>query len=99
MKIRFALVFAIALSSASSLMAQNLTVNGPHYNLNIIGVENPKTATLQDSNRHTIFVDLGKNGGVTTNIFLVPGSDFKVCDGNGFDAAVDCDNNSKSTDG
>lgn len=78
--------------------------NGPHYNLNIIGVENPKTADMQGSNRHTIFVALGsKSGAVKSNIYLVPpppGSwDFKVCDGNGFDAAVDCQGNTKSTDG
>lgn len=88
-----------ALVSVQPLMAQSLTVNGPHYNLNIIGVENPKNSNLQDSNRHTIFVALGKNGGIATSIYLVPGEDFQVCDGNGFDAAVDCDGNSKSTYG
>jgi len=80
-------------------MAQNLKLSGPHYNLNIIGVENPKTSSLQDTSRHTIFVALGKNSGITTNIYLVPGSDFSVCDGNGFDAAVDCNGNTKSTNG
>jgi hypothetical protein len=88
-----------ALLSVQPLMAQSLTVNGPHYNLNIIGVENPKNSNLQDSNRHTIFVALGKNDGIATSIYLVPGEDFQVCDGNGFDAAVDCDGNSKSTYG
>jgi hypothetical protein len=85
-----------ALLSIQPLMAQNLKLSGPHYNLNIIGVENPKNSSLQDTSRHTIFVDLGKNSGVTTNIYLVPGEDFQVCDGNGFDAAVDCDGNTKS---
>jgi hypothetical protein len=84
---------------ASSLMAQNIKLSGPHYNLNIIGVENAKKAPMQGSERHTIFVDLGKNGGVATPIYLVPGSDFSVCDGNGFDAAVDCSGASKSTNG
>jgi len=88
-----------ALLSVQPLKAQNLTVNGPHYNLNIIGVENPKNSNLQDTSRHTIFVALGKNDGITTNIYLVPGEDFQVCDGNGFDAAVDCDGNPKSTYG
>ncbi|MDH3923441.1 MAG: hypothetical protein OET41_02450 [Xanthomonadales bacterium] len=32
--------------------------SGPHYNLNIIGVENPKKADMTGSNRHTIFVPL-----------------------------------------
>ena len=33
--------------------------SGAHYNLNIIGVDNPKTSTLTGSDRHTIFVALG----------------------------------------
>ena len=71
-------------------LAQNETPNGPHYNLNIIGVENPKKNTKMDnSNRHTIFVDLGRSGTVTTDIWLKQG-EFQVCDGNGFDEAYDC---------
>lgn len=31
---------------------------GAHYNLNIIGVENPKNSTMTNSNRHTIFMPL-----------------------------------------
>lgn len=77
--------------------------SGPHYNLNIIGVDKAKKATMRDSQRHTIFVALGKSGAVTTNIYLVPppagSTDFRVCDGNGFDAAVDCQGNTKPTDG
>jgi hypothetical protein len=81
---------------ATPAMAQtgNGAPSGPHYNLNIIGVENPKKTTLTDSKRHTIFVALGSKGGgptagVETRIYLTPG-DFEVCDGNGFDAAFDC---------
>jgi hypothetical protein len=65
---------------------------GPHYNLNIIGVDNPKTSPMTGSDRHTIFVGLGAkkpSAPVTTDIWLTPG-DFQVCDGNGFDAAYDC---------
>ena len=78
------------------LTAQNITdyLKGPHYNLNIIGVDQPKNSTLTDSNRHTIFVGLGrKNAAITTNIYLRPGWEFRVCDGNGFDPAFDCDGN------
>ena len=64
---------------------------GHHFTLNIIGVENPKTTPLTGGDRHTIFVALGKNGTVTTNIYLIPGPDFAVCDGNGFDAVHNCD--------
>ncbi len=68
--------------------------SGPHYNLNIIGVDNAKNTTLTDSSRHTIFVALGKPGGdaVHSNIFLQEGN-FAVCDGNGFDKAYDCEGN------
>jgi hypothetical protein len=47
----------------AALMAQNIKLSGPHYNLNIIGVENPKKSSLQDTSRHTIFVALGTNQG------------------------------------
>lgn len=88
---------------------------GAHYNLNIIGVENPKTSTMTNSNRHTIFVPLkttgkgvksvknGEDGGgadfkvpdmeIHTQIWLMPGYEFRVCDGNGFDLAYGCDDN------
>jgi hypothetical protein len=88
----FRVILAIAtfVSLTVSLSAQNLS--GPHYNLNIIGVDKTKNATMTNSDRHTIFVGLGGKGGetVTTNIWLKPGFDFQVCDGNGFDAAYDC---------
>src|SRR5438045_3461513 len=80
------------LSLARPALSQNGNgaPNGAHYNLNIIGVENPKTTTLTGSDRHTIFVALGtKKDAVTSNIYLTPG-DFQVCDGNGFDAAYNC---------
>jgi hypothetical protein len=73
------------------IAAENL--GGNHYNLNIIGVgAKGKNAPLIDSNRHTIFVDLGGKDGatVTSNIYLQPGLEFRVCDGNAFDAAYDC---------
>ena len=82
---------------ASPVLAQtgNGAPNGPHYNLNIIGVdpEKAKTVDMTNSNRHTIFVALGKKGdGIETKIYLGASQDFVVCDGNGFDAAHDCTN-------
>jgi hypothetical protein len=71
---------------------------GPHYNLNIIGVDNPKTSPMTGSDRHTIFVGLGTKKSdpnavnVITNIWLTQG-EFQVCDGNGFDPAYDCAGN------
>ena len=32
--------------------------NGPHYNLNIIGVQNPKNGDMDNPKRHTIFIPL-----------------------------------------
>jgi len=39
-----------------------ITSNGAHYNLNLIGVTNGKSAPLTGSDRHTIFVPLYTNG-------------------------------------
>ena len=82
--------FAAAAAAAPSL-AGGINLNGPHYNLNIIGVENPKTDAMTGGDRHTIFVGLGaKNSAVTSRIYLTPGP-FGVCDGNAFDPAYACD--------
>jgi hypothetical protein len=99
---------------ASSAWAQNGAPSGPHYNLNIIGVENAKNPPMAGSDRHTIFVPLfstKNNGQVSTcnatsgtlsgsctaivdnPIWLIPGVDFQVCDGNAFDPAHDCSGN------
>lgn len=84
------LLLILAFSLPGFAQAGNGAPNGAHYNLNIIGVENPKTSPLTSSDRHTIFVALGnKNSAVTSRIYLTPG-DFQVCDGNAFDAAYDC---------
>jgi len=66
--------------------------SGPHYNLNIIGVDNPKTDPMTGGDGHTIFVALGSkktSTSVESNIWLTQGP-FQVCDGNGFDAAYNC---------
>ena len=55
--------------------------NGPHYNLNIIGVPKSKSADMTGSSGHRIFVKLeGKS-----KISLYEADDFKVLDGNGTD--------------
>jgi hypothetical protein len=87
-------VFAALATAAFTLSASAQTGNGApsgaHYSLNIIGVDKAKTAPLTDSNRHTIFVALNNRGDVSSKIYLVPGDDFRVCDGNAFDPAYDC---------
>jgi hypothetical protein len=84
-------VIAMAAVAASSFAGGgNNAPTGPHYNLNIIGVANPKTSPMTDSSRHSIFVGLGdKDSKVTSKIYLTPGF-FAVCDGNAFDPAFDC---------
>jgi hypothetical protein len=76
---------------AAPALAGGINLSGPHYNLNIIGVSNPKTQPLTGSDRHTIFVALGSKEGAPSpsNIWLLPGN-FAVCDGNAFTQAFDC---------
>jgi hypothetical protein len=101
---------------ASPALAGNGAPSGPHYDLNIIGVESAKNPPMTGSDRHTIFVPLfstktngqvstcaannpggtlsGSCTGIVDNpIWLIPGVDFQVCDGNGFDPAYDCSGN------
>ena len=54
---------------------------GSHYSLNIIGVAKGKTADMDATSRHTIFVWLDG----ASKINLIEGSDFSVLDGNGTD--------------
>jgi len=84
-----AVLLIVAIIGPAPAEAGNGAPNGPHYNLNIIGVSNPKTQPLTNSDRHTIFVELGRDATVRSNIYLTPGP-FAVCDGNAFDAAYDC---------
>jgi len=87
-----------ALYNITVVLAQtgNGAPNGPHYNLNIIGVTNGKKPPLTGSDRHTIFVPLVSDQGAAdtdtspgADIFLTQGP-FTVCDGNTFDPAYDC---------
>ena len=59
---RAVLVILTVAVAGSPALAQtgNGAPSGPHYNLNIIGVEKGKTDDLTGSDRHTIFVALGK---------------------------------------
>lgn len=89
----------LALVVASPALAGGINLSGPHYNLNIIGVDNPKTQPLTGGDRHTIFVGLGgKSETVTSRIYLTPGP-FSVCDGNAFDAAISCDGTQVASQG
>jgi hypothetical protein len=83
------MLLGLAVSLPAVAQTGNGAPSGPHYNLNIIGVDRAKAPPLTGSQRHTIFVALGSNGAVTSKIYLTRG-EFAVCDGNAFDAAFDC---------
>ena len=57
--------------------------SGAHYNLNLIGVSNDKTADMTGNNGHRIFVSLDRK----TKILLSEG-DFEVLDANGTDGTA-----------
>jgi hypothetical protein len=59
--------------------------NGPHYNLNIIGVPKEKKGEMS-GNGNVIFVKLW---GADTKISLVPGDDFAVLDKDGTDGRAE----------
>lgn len=81
--------FVVAAGFVAPASAAGINLNGPHYNLNIIGVDNPKSSTMTGTDRHTIFVGLGSKSSVTSRIYLTPGP-FAVCDGNALDTAYAC---------
>lgn len=83
----------------SETFAKTGAPSGTHYNLNIIGVQNPKTAVMDGSNGHVIFVGLGSSKNatdfVTTRIYLFDSelstdsdADFWVLDANGTDGVA-----------
>lgn len=87
------LTIGLALGLALALVAPGFAqvgkgLSGPHYNLNIIGVPKDKTvADMTGSDRHTIFVPLESGGDVSrqVKIYYIPGTEFRVIDGNATD--------------
>lgn len=73
----------IGLSFVSPAVAGNGAPSGSHYNLNIIGVQNPKTADMTDGTGHVIFVPLSGSA----KIMLTEGP-FQVLDANGTDGTA-----------
>jgi len=78
-----------ALTSTSFAGTGNGAPTGPHYNLNIIGVPQDKSANMNQGSGNVIFVDLGTKNGkpVTADILLSQSTDgtFAVLDKNGTD--------------
>ena len=102
MKNAILIVLGLAVGTAAALaQTGNGAPNGGHYNLNILGKRDCTPADLTGSDRHTIQVLL--NGGQSAaeingtlavtldkqnKIFLQPGDDFQVLDGNACDGAL-----------
>ena len=90
MSTRFCVAAALAVMVPAGLYGQtgNGAPNGPHFNLNIIGVSHDKSPNMNGSG-NVIFVDLGTKTGdaVTTKILLSQSADgsFEVLDKNGTD--------------
>jgi len=102
MKNALLIVLGLAVGTAGALAQNgNGAPSGGHYNLNILGKRDCTPADLHANNGHTIQVFL--NGGQKAadingtlaltldrqnKIFLQPGDDFQVLDGNACDGAL-----------
>jgi hypothetical protein len=93
--VRF-LLLAVVIASMTTVLSSPASaqvgkgLSGAHYTLNIIGVSHDKTAVMDGSNRHTIFVPLQTGGTVPRDvkIYYVAGDHFEVLDGNATDGAA-----------
>lgn len=74
----FGVVVSLTLIATSAFAQVGQGLSGPHYNLTIIGVSNPKTANMTGSNGHVMFVPLSGSA----KIYYVAGDTFQVLDGN-----------------
>lgn len=63
----------------------NSAPSGAHFNLNLIGVAQDKSADMSGNQGHRIFVPLGGS----TKIMLAEGDDFEVLDANGTDGRAE----------
>ncbi len=81
MAVIFVLVLALpALAAFNGMIPET----GPHWQVNFIGVDNPKTVNMTDTKRRTVFVPL--SGNCQINYTWIPGDlTFQVVDGNAFD--------------
>lgn len=79
------LILTMVVGVASAITTKDGTkLTGAHYNLNIIGVQNPKTADMTGTSGHTIFVNL--EGKSKISLAEAPeGESFLVLDRNGTD--------------
>jgi sorbitol-specific phosphotransferase system component IIA len=85
--VMIALIFAMALLVSSVSAGNGIDLNGPHYNLNLIGMKNTKNMPTELDNGHVIFVKMGKNEEVATRIYLSEGPE-QVIDKDGTDGVA-----------
>ena len=81
------LVLALAapsLAHAGPSVAGAGAPDGPHYDLDLMGVVKSKAADIANDSGHRIFIKLWG----TTNILLYAGDDYEVLDGNGTDGTA-----------
>ncbi len=79
-----ATILLALIAGASQSVTGNGCPSGAHYNLNLIGVANPKTADMSDTSGHSLFVPL--EGNAKINLALAPeGESFAVLDRNATD--------------
>ncbi len=83
-RVIFLAVVLLMVFAALPVSADNGAPNGAHYNLNIIGVANPKTADMDGANGHGIFVP-EYGGAQDLAVAFGMSSDFQVTDANGMD--------------
>ena len=81
MKRTITLLVILSISAIPALAQGNEASIGAHYNLNIIGVQKDKTADMDGTGGHTIFIKLNSK----SKIMLTEGDDFSVLDRNGTD--------------
>ena len=87
------LVIMVALLFVACPVQAAADMNGPHYNLNVIGVQKDKVKDVSawyNGDRHTMFVPLQRKVNIYMTQSTVAGDDFAVLDANG------CDNNGAS---
>jgi hypothetical protein len=85
------MVLSMALIITSVSAGNGIDLNGAHYNLNLIGMKNPKEIPIIEDDSHVIFVKMGKDELVQTRIYLKQapeGQSFKVIDGDGTDGTA-----------
>lgn len=82
------LLMVLTVMPASANDKNGLDVNGWHFTLNMIGVQNPKNASMDCSSGSRMFVGLGKAGEAANTKINLSMGDYQVLDCNGTDGTA-----------